>query len=281
MKKKRAIPIGLIILWILTGIWVIVSFLIPYIHPVDLGDTDLLHRYAMPSIFGMSDSGFLLGADYMGRDVLIRLFYATRTTFLIAITGLICAAVLGVLLGVVAGIFGGIVDDVIMLIANLRMSIPSLIIGIIVASIFGSSTASLLLLITLIQWTSFTKQTRALVLQIKNEMYIECSRAIGATTIRIIREHVLRNIAAPLIVVTTSTLSSIILFESSLSFLGLGIKAPNTSLGVMVNVGREQMILQWWQAIIPMIVIIMVVLTVSLTGDWLTDRLDPKLNRRS
>lgn len=281
MKKKRAVPIGLMILWIITGIWVIISFLIPYIHPIDLGNTDLYSRYAMPSIFGLSDSGFLLGADYMGRDILLRLFYATRTTFSIAIVGLVSAGILGVALGVLAGVFGGVVDDIIMFIVNVRMSIPAIIIGIIVSSVFGSSNFSLWLLITLIQWTGFAKQARAQVVQIKNENYIECSRAIGASTFRIIREHVLRNIAAPLIVVTTSTLSGIILFESSLSFLGLGIKAPNTSLGVMVDAGREQMILQWWQAIIPTAIIILVVLTVSLTGDWLTDKLDPKLKRKS
>lgn len=280
MKKKRTVPIGLVCLWIITGLWITISLLIPYIRPVNLAETDLLNRYAMPSIFGISDSGFLLGADYLGRDILIRLLYATRTTFSIAIVGLLCAAVLGIGLGVLAGIFGGLADDLVMFIVNIRQSIPSIIIGIIVASTFGSSYGSLLLLISLVQWTSFAKQARAQVIQIKTENYIECSRAIGASTIRIIFEHVLRNIAAPLIVVATSTLSSIILFESSLSFLGLGIQAPNTSLGVMVDSGRGQMILQWWQALIPASVIIVVVMTVSLTGDWLTDKLDPKLKQK-
>ena len=281
MGKKRTVPVYLLILWAITGTWIIISFLIPYIHPIDLGDTDLVNRYAMPSIFGISDSGFLLGADYLGRDILIRLLYATRTTFMIAFSGLISSAILGITMGIMAGVFGGVIDDLIMFIVSLRSCIPGIVIGISVHSIFGTSNLSIWVLITVVYCTGYVRQTRAQVLQVKHESYIECSRAIGASTFRIIREHVLRNIAPPLIVVVTGRLSGIILYESSLSFLGLGIQAPNTSLGVMVNAGREQMILQWWQAIIPTVVIVLVVLTVTMTGDWLADKLDPKLKTKS
>lgn len=281
MKKKRTVPIYLMILWTITGAWIVVSFLIPYIHPIDLGKTDLLNRYALPSIFGISDSGFLLGADYLGRDILIRLLYATRTTFILAFAGLISSAILGITMGILAGVFGGVVDETIMFIVSLRSCIPGIVIGIAVNSVVGSSTFGMWVLITLVYSTSYVRQTRAQVLQVKHESYIECSRAIGASTFRIIKEHVLRNIAPPLIVVVTGKLSGIILYESSLSFLGMGIQSPNTSLGVMVNAGREQMILQWWQALIPTVVIVIVVLTVTMTGDWLTDKLDPKLKMKS
>lgn len=281
MKKKRAVPVYLIILWIITGIWIMISFLIPYIHPIDLGDTDLINRYAMPSIFGISDSGFLLGADYLGRDILIRLLYATRTTFVIAFSGLISSSILGITMGMLAGVCGGFVDEFIMFLVSLRSCIPGIVIGIAISTVFGSTTFGMWVLITIVYSFGYVRQTRAQVLQVKNECYIECSRAIGASTFHIIKEHVLRNIAPPLIVIVTGRLSGIILYESSLSFLGLGIQAPNTSLGVMVNAGREQMILQWWQAIIPTTVIVFVVLTVTLTGDWLSDKLDPKLKMKS
>lgn len=281
MKKRSGMPLSIVILLILTGTLIVTSLLIPYIHPIDLGDTDLRSRLAMPSIFGISDSGHLLGCDYLGRDLAIRLLYATRTTIMLAFTGLLCAATLGIVLGVIAGVFGGIWDDIIMFMINVRHSVPSVLIGIIVATIFGSTEFTMILLTTCIQWTKFARQARAQILQIKKESYIECSRAIGASSFRIICEHVLRNIASPLIVTTTLTLSSIILFESTLSFLGLGIQPPNTSLGVMVSAGRDQMLMQWWQAILPTALIVLIVMTASLTGDWLRDRLDPKLSGKS
>lgn len=281
MKKKRKVPIYLMILWTITGIWVIISFLIPYIHPIDLGDTDLINRYAMPSIFGISDSGFLLGADYLGRDILIRLLYATRTTFMIAFAGLISSAIIGISMGIAAGVFGGIVDEFIMFIVSLRSCIPGIVIGIAVQTVVGSSMFGMWVLITLVYCTGYVRQTRAQVLQVKHESYIECSRSIGASTFRIIIEHVLRNISPVLIVIVTGRLSGIILYESSLSFLGLGIQSPQASLGVMLNAGREQMIMQWWQAIIPAVVIVVIVLTVTMTGDWLSDKLDPKLKLKS
>ena len=281
MKKNTGIPVGIAILLFLTGTLVIASLLIPYIYPIDLGATDLRSRLAMPSIFGISDSGHLLGCDYLGRDLAIRLLYATRTTILLAFVGLACAAALGIVLGIIAGVFGGVWDDVIMFLVNVRHSIPSVLIGIIVATIFSSTEFTLILLTTLIQWTKFARQARALILQIKTESYIECSRAIGASSFRIIWEHVLRNIASPLIVTTTLTLSSIILFESTLSYLGLGIQPPQTSLGVMVSSGKEQILLQWWQALLPTVLIVLIVMTASLTGDWLRDRLDPKLRTKS
>lgn len=282
MKKMRTkMPLSIIILLTLTAALAIVSFLAPYLYPIDLGETSLTERLAMPSIFGISDSGHLLGCDYLGRDLAIRLLYATRTTMILAFTGLSLAALLGITLGVLAGMFGGVFDDIVMFMVNVRHALPAVLIGIIAATIFGSTEFTMIILTMLIQWSPFARQARASIMQIKKESYIECSRAIGSSTTRIIFEHVLRNIASPLIVTATQTLSSTILFESTLSFLALGIQPPNTSLGVMVSAGKDIMLLQWWQAIIPTALIVLIVMTAALTGDWLRDRLDPKLRGKS
>lgn len=282
MKKMRTkMPLSIIILLTLTGALVVASFLAPYLYPIDLGETSLTERLAMPSIFGISDSGHLLGCDYLGRDVAIRLLYATRTTIILAFTGLSLAALLGITLGVLAGMFGGVLDDIVMFMVNVRHALPAVLIGIIAATIFGSTEFTMIILTMFIQWSPFARQARASIMQIKKESYIECSRAIGSSTTRIIFEHVLRNIASPLIVTATQTLSSTILFESTLSFLALGIQPPNTSLGVMVSAGKDIMLLQWWQAIIPTVFIVLIVMTAALTGDWLRDRLDPKLRGKS
>ena len=282
MKKMRTkMPLSIIILLTLTAALAIVSFLAPYLYPIDLGETSLTERLAMPSIFGISDSGHLLGCDYLGRDLAIRLLYATRTTMILAFTGLSLAALLGITLGVLAGMFGGVFDDMVMFMVNVRHALPAVLIGIIAATIFGSTEFTMIILTMLIQWSPFARQARASIMQIKKESYIECSRAIGSSTTRIIFEHVLRNIASPLIVTATQTLSSPILFAATLSFLGLGIQPPNTSLGVMVSAGKDIMLLQWWQAIIPTALIVLIVMTAALTGDWLRDRLDPKLRGKS
>ncbi|MBQ6948748.1 MAG: ABC transporter permease, partial [Firmicutes bacterium] len=205
-RKKLDMPLSIKMLLLLTGILIAASFIVPIIHPIDLGDTDLPNRLAKPSIFGLSDSGHLLGCDYLGRDLLIRLLYATRTTVVLAFLGLVSSAALGTALGVIAGVFGGIWDDIIMFMVNVRHAVPSVLIGIIAATIFGSTEFTMVLLTTLIQWTKFARQARSQILQIRTESYIECSRAIGASSFRIIREHVLRNIASPLIVTTTMTI---------------------------------------------------------------------------
>ena len=282
MKKMRTkMPLSIIVLLTLTAALIVVSFLAPYLYPIDLGETSLTERLAMPSIFGISDSGHLLGCDYLGRDLAIRLLYATRTTIMLAFTGLSLAALLGITLGVLSGMFGGVFDDIVMFMVNVRHALPAVLIGIIAATIFGSTEFTMIILTMLIQWSPFARQARASIMQIKKESYIECSRAIGSSTVRIIFEHVLRNMASPLIVTATQTLSSTILFESTLSFLALGIQPPTTSLGVMVSAGKDIMLLQWWQAIIPTALIVLIVMTAALTGDWLRDRLDPKLRGKS
>ena len=281
MKRNRnSLPLFLIILIVITGTLVIVSLFSSVLWPIDLGATDLRNRLALPSIFGYSDSGYLFGTDYLGRDLGIRLMYATRNSVILCAISIVTSTTLGIVLGTIAGMFGGKADDVIVFLVNVRHAIPAILIGIIASVIFGSSPTSLVLLNTFIQWTNPCRQVRASILQIKNESFIEASRSIGSSTPRIIWEHVLRNVASPLIVVVTMSIGSIILFESTLSFLGLGILPPNTSLGVMVAAGRDQMILQWWQAILPTAIICLIVMTTSLLGDWLRNKLDPKLRKR-
>ncbi|MCL2008059.1 MAG: ABC transporter permease [Treponema sp.] len=249
--------------------------------PVDLYEVNLRERLMPPSIFGFSDSGYLFGTDYLGRDIFSRLIYATRTSLTIAFVGLFLTAVLGITLGVLAAMCGGIVDDVVIFLVNIRASLPGLLIGLVAATIFGSGQNMLIILIALIQWTGFTRQVRGQIIKIKQENFIECSLAMGASKIRILFEHIMSNISSQLIITSTLNLSSIILLESTLSYLGLGIQPPDTSLGVMVSTGRNQLTNSWWLAVIPIIVIVIIVMCVSIIGDWLRDKLDPKLQNKS
>ena len=278
-KKSRSVPIYIIILAVLFIVVAGYSFIAPFIYQIDLSDIDLRSRMLPPDIFG-GNSGHLLGTDHMGRDIFIRLWYAIRTSLSITFVGLITSLLLGTALGVLGGMCGGWVDDIIVFLVNVRISIPPILIGIVVATVFGTGSTVLLVLTTLIYWTGFTRIVRSEIMRIRTENFIECSRSIGASSTRILFEHIIPNIASPLIVTTTLNISGILLFESSMSYLGLGVVPPDTSLGLMISTGRDQMISSPWLVLWPIIAVSIVMMSISLIGDWVRDKLDPKMRGR-
>lgn len=279
-KTDTVVPPFILFLMITFGLIVLTAILAVVLFPIDLGATSLTERLMLPSVLG-GEGGHLLGTDHLGRDFAVRLVYATRNSLLIAFSGLLIAAALGTSMGVLAGMNKGWINAFIMFLVDVRLSVPSTIIAIVCASIFGSSKFSMIMIIGFTGFASFARLVRGQILQLKEANFIECSQALGASKIRILFEHVLINIASPLIINGTMRLSSFILLESSLSFLGLGIQPPDVSLGVMVSAGRDYMIGSWWLTIVPSLVIILIVLDVSLIGDWLRDKLDPKLQNNS
>lgn len=278
--RSGKLPIGIWILIVISLFLIVYSLLVPILYPTDLAATNLRERLLKPSIFGFSDSGHLLGTDNVGRDTAIRLLYAIRSSIMLSSIGLLTSMAFGVFLGILAGVFGGWVDDVVMFLFNVRQALPSIIIGMTVSTIFGFGIGVVILMTTLIYWTGFARHTRAGIMQLKKENFIECSRALGASTPRIVVEHIIKNIASPLIITFTNNIGAVILFESSLSFLGFGIQPPFVSLGTMVNNGRALMVTQWWQSLIPTMVIVLFCVTASLFGDWLRDKLDPKSKQK-
>lgn len=279
IKKQQIVPGFILFLILVLMIIIIFSSLASVMFPIDLGETNLTERLLKPAFMEGGAEGHILGTDHLGRDFAVRLVYGTRNTLLIAGTGLLIAAITGTILGVLAGMSRGWMDSFIMFLVDVRLSVPSTIIGIVCASIFGSSKMTIVMIIGFTGFASFARLVRGQILQLREANFIECSQALGASKTRILFEHVLVNIASPLIINATMKLSSFILLESSLSFLGLGIQPPDVSLGVMVSAGRDYMINAWWLTMIPSLIIVVVVLAVSLIGDWLRDRLDPKLQK--
>ena len=281
IKKQPVIPKFILFLMIVLLFLVIFSSMASVLFPIDLGETSLTDRLLKPAFMEGGAAVHLLGTDHLGRDFAIRLVYGTRNTLLIAGTGLLIAMTAGTAMGVIAGMNKGFIDSFIMFLVDVRLSVPSTIIGIVCASIFGSSKLTIVLIIGFTGFASFARLVRGQILQLRESNFIECSQALGASKTRILFEHVLVNIASPLIINATMRLSSFILLESSLSFLGLGIQPPDVSLGVMVSAGRDYLINAWWLTIVPSTVIVIIVLSVSLIGDWLRDKLDPKLQNNS
>lgn len=267
---------------VLMGTFVLIAVLAmlsPWLFPIDLSATDLSARLLPPSFMEGGVPEYFLGTDQLGRDFMIRLFYGTRNSLMIAFSGMFIAALTGTLMGVLAGLYRGVLDTIVSFLIDVKLSIPSLVIAIVCAAVFGSSKLILVLIIGFTGYPTFARLARGQTIQLKEANFIECSRALGASKMRILFEHVLTNISSPLIVHATMRFSSFVLLESSLSFLGIGIQPPDVSLGLMVSAGRDYLINSWWLSLVPSLIIVVIVLQVSLIGDWLRDLLDPKYKK--
>lgn len=278
-KKKKFMPIYIRVILCLLLILVIIAVILPYVYPLNLGATDLMNRLEKPKFLDPA-SQFLLGTDALGRDLFGRILYGLRNSLTIAFSGLILAAAIGIVFGILSGLYGGWVDTAVSTLVDVRMSIPTNIIGIICATVFDASKITVVIVIALTGWANFTRLIRAQVMQIKESQFLEASESIGSSKFRIVREHILRNIASPIIIQATLSLNHNIILESTLSFLGLGIQSPDTSLGLLISDGRAYMMTQWWLTMCPVIVVVLLIMCVSLFGDWLRDTLDPKMKGR-
>jgi len=261
----------------LCGVWiaavVVVGATAHWIAPYDYLQQAPLSRFAPPGAL----PGHLLGTDYLGRDLLSNILVATQTSLMIALLGSVICAIIGTSLGFLAAHFGGWVDNVIMGFADAKASIPFIIIALGVLAFFGSSPLLFVFLVGVASFERYARLTRGLVLSANQEGYAEAARIVGVPPLRIYLRHILPNIAGPLIVQLTVNFPDIILLESGLSFLGLGIQPPATSLGLMVADGRNYLAIAWWLTALPGLIIVFTTLSISLLGDYLRDRFDARL----
>lgn len=269
--RKMPASIAICCFWI--AIVVFVGLTARWIAPFDYLNQDPLARFAKPFL----SAEHFFGTDYLGRDVVSNLLVATQMTLMIALVGSIICAIMGTTLGLLAAHFGGWVDNVIMGFADAMASIPFIVIALGVLALLGSSPVLFIFLVGFASWERYARLTRGLVLSAKEEGYAEAARIVGVPPMRIYLRHMLPNIAGPLIVQFTVNFPEIILLESGLSFLGLGIQAPETSLGLMVADGRNYLAIAWWIAAFPGAVIVLTTLSISLLGDYLRDRFDARL----
>jgi peptide/nickel transport system permease protein len=240
---------------------------------------DLLNRLKPPAFLG-GPAQYLLGTDELGRDMLSRLLYGIRVSVIVAILGTAIGALLGTFLGFVAAHARGLVEESIMMLVDVQAAVPFLIIALAVLAFFGNSLTLFIIIMGINGWENYARLTRGMVLSAATHGYAVAVRSLGAKPLRIYGRHILPNIASALIVQFTLNFPSTILLETSLSFLGLGIQPPLTSLGQMLGAGRNHLILAWWIAVIPGVTIFLTTLSISIVGDWLRDRLDPTLRGR-
>lgn len=264
----------------LAGLLVCVAVLAPVLAPFDPLAQSLISRLRPPIGFDRYRDGFLLGTDELGRDVLSRTLYGLRLTLGLALVGACIGLAIGGMLGLVAGMRRGWLEDVIMSAVDIQIAVPFTLIALLILSIFGSSLTVMICVLGIAGWEQYARIVRAEVRRITELPFIEAARASGAGPRYIALTHVLPNIASPLVVQFTLSLSNIVILESTLSFLGLGVQPPTATLGSMVGYGRDYMPNAPWMVMAPAVAIILLTFSVQILGDWLRDRADVRLRAR-
>lgn len=266
-----ALAVGLSITLLFTAL----SLLAPVIAPHDPIAQNPAYRLALPGT-----SGYWLGGDGLGRDVLSRLLYAGRISLRIALASMVITLVIGVLVGAFAGFFGRWIDRVLMRFTDLVDTFPTFFLLILIAATFGGSVGILIVMIGVTSWPTNARVVRALMISLRDRDYVVASRVAGARDAGIVLRHLLPQLIPVMIASATIRVSGNIMTETGLSFLGLGIMPPTPSWGNMVDDGRDFLIQQWWQVAIPGATIFIVVLGFNMLGEGLRDQLDPQSRRK-
>lgn len=267
-KKSKGAVIGLVMLAAILLVVIFADLIAPYEMATK---QELVNKLASPSF------EHFLGTDSYGRDVFARIIHGGRTSLIIAILSTISACVLGSALGAIAGYFGGIVDGIIMRTLDIFMSVPDILFTMAVVFALGANFVNLLIALTLAYFTNYVRLVRSQVLNLSEQDYVEAARAGGSSSARIILSHILPNAMGVIIVNTTLNVAKVILYESTLSFLGLGMPPPAPEWGLMLSEAREYMRNAPYLMFFPALAIVLSATSINLIGDGLRDALDPHL----
>lgn len=272
-RINPGVPIAIILAFI------IVALFAPWIAPHSPTEQSLPDQLKPPVFDKGGGSDHLLGTDLYGRDTLSRIMYGARVSLQVAALAILVCATVGTLLGMIAGYAGGWIDAIIMRMVDVALSLPYILIAIVFAVVYGPSQQNVILIIGLLLWPQFARQIRGETLSIMQQDYVALARVAGCSPARIIAKHIFPNIVPTLLVLCTLNISIVILMEAALSFLGVGVPAPKPTWGGMVADGQVLLDSAWWLSIFPGVSILLLVLSFNFFGDWVRDRLDPKLRQ--
>jgi peptide/nickel transport system permease protein len=285
-----------IVAFLVTMVLFLMAALAPWIAPHDTQDVATLNLmnarlppYGTIDAFGTEGvSEFLLGTDDQGRDILSAIMFGLQISLGVGFASVLLAAVLGTGLGLLSGYVGGALDAVIMRIADVQLTFPTILIALLIDGIVGGLLPRavheelkiyvLVVAIAASQWVNFARTVRGSTLVEKSKEYVQAARVIGVHPLVIMVRHVLPNVMGPVLVIATLSLAIAILTEATLSFLGVGVPVTNPSLGTLIRIGQQYLFSgEWWMTIFPSLALVVLVLAVNLLGDWLRDALNPKL----
>lgn len=266
---------------LLIGLMLIVTALAaPWVAPFDPNAQSLISRLRPPIGFERYKDGFYFGTDELGRDIFSRCIYGLRLTFALALAGAVIGLLIGGTLGLMAGIIGGVFEEVIMGLVDAQIAIPFTLIALLILAVMGSSLDVMILVLGVYGWEQYTRIVRGEVKKLIQMPFVEAARATGATPLRIAVRHILPNVVSPIVVQFTLNFSNIVILESTLSFLGLGVQPPTATLGSMVGIGRDYLPTAPWIVLAPAMVILLLTFAVQILGDWLRDKADVRLRSR-
>jgi peptide/nickel transport system permease protein len=257
-------------------------------NPYDLAQISLINSNLPPAWSESGNASFLLGTDQQGRDILSTIMYGSRVSLLVALCAVVIAIVMGVGLGLLAGYVGGRVDSIIMRLADIQLTFPSILVALLIAGVgrqfvprdLQDSLAIyvIILSISFTGWVQYARTVRGSTLVEKSKEYVQAARVIGVPRWTIMFRHVLPNVLGPVLVIATLNIATAILTEATLSFLGVGMPSTQPSLGTLISEGNNYLFSgEWWITVFPGLALIVMVVSVNLLGDWLRDALNPKL----
>jgi peptide/nickel transport system permease protein len=258
-------------------LFVAIGVLAPIIAPRDPNRVNVLDRLTPPTWQEGGESAYPLGTDQLGRDLLSRIIYGVRSSFIIGFLSVVFSAFCGSVLGIVAGYYSGHVDNIIMRIVDIQMAIPFILLALLVVAMMGPSTPNIIIVFTVTSWYIYARVLRASVLSLRTCVYVEAARALGASDVRILALHILPSLTSPLMVVASFEIARIITTEAALGFLGMSVPPPDTSWGSIISDGREYIQDAWWISTLPGAALVVTVISVNVLGDALRDILDPRL----
>lgn len=273
MQGAPVIATALVVLFVMAAV------LAPLIAPHDPAEQNFLVSLAPPAWTDDGSLANLLGGDNLGRDILSRLIYGARLSLIIAVFAIALAGSVGVVLGLIAGYVGGVIDSLIMRIVDAFLAMPFILMALGFVAALGPSVSNIILVMGITNWARYARLVRGEVLSVKSRDFVALARIAGQPRWRIGIRHILPNVANSIIVLATLDLGRVIILESSLSFLGLGVQPPDVSWGLMLADGRAYMTVAWWLTVMPGLAILLSVLSLNIFGDWLRDRLDPRQSR--
>jgi len=277
-RKKRAVRRVPVLPLLLLAPILIFGFFGSFLMPHDPTMIDPAHAL-QPPVFAGGTWLYPLGTDHTGRDLLSRLIDGARNSLAVAFFGVALAGAFGTLIGLTAGYFRGAVEELLMRLVDMQLAIPTILLAVLLAAVIGGGLTTVIASLMITFWAGYARIVRGETLSLMQRDYIALARVAGASRWRIVRLHVLPNLLSVVVVLATLQLGAAVGLEAALTFLGLGIQPPASAWGLMISDGKLYMSQAWWIPTIPGIAIVMTVLGSNLFGDWLRDRLDPRLSQ--
>jgi peptide/nickel transport system permease protein len=272
--SARSLPIGPLII---LGALVISALFADVLAPYDPIEVDLIRSFQPPFYHEGGSLAHPLGTDELGRDILSRLMHGGRVSLVLALSVTALGMLVGVPLGLISGYVGGLTDAVIQRLVEAVLSLPTIMVALVCVFVLGQTYASIVLILTPFVAAELARMVRGDALAVRRTNYTALARVAGASHLRILWRHIVPNVAGTIIVVATLQIGALILVESSLSFLGVGVPPPTPAWGLMIEGGREYVATKYWLSLFPGLAIVLTVLSINWIGDWLRNLLDPKL----